>query len=107
MKLHITKKRSEQGQWADPMMKYLEDYLNEIQQDYYDVIIRDMASLYQFLIHLDEEFRTANPRYRRPLGFSITYSRPACCIESITINYINEYIIVKPVTKTEETLIHS
>lgn len=97
MKFNITKKRSEQGQWADPLMKYLEDYLKEIQQDYYEVIIRDMASLYQFLIHLDEEFRTANPRYRRPLGFSITYSRPSCCIESITINYIKEYIIVKPV----------
>ena len=107
MKFSITKKRYHQDQWGDPMMKYLEDYLKEMQQDYYGEIIQGMNSLYQLLVHLDEEFRTANTRYRRPMGFSITYSRPSCCIESITINYINEYIIVQPVAVAEPAVVHS
>jgi hypothetical protein len=100
LSLQIEKKQQNHGKWSDPMMKYMDDYLTEIQQFHNQDMCQDMNVLFQFILHLKEEFINCNKQYTPPRGFSINFIRPVCCISSITISHLHEYISIQNQSST-------
>jgi hypothetical protein len=80
-------------QCNDPLFNYLSDYLRVITEDSPD-LFKTVNSIFAFLQSRIEQFTTANPKYQKPPGFTLTYSKPSCCPATIVISYLNQLITI-------------
>jgi hypothetical protein len=92
MELRLTT-NNEQA-WKDALLKNLFEYAIQVVAEPAIYQIRDMDAFFTFLQGRMAEFLKANPKYCKPAGFSLTYSRPSCCAPSIEGSYLDQKFTV-------------
>jgi hypothetical protein len=90
--IKVTRYTQELGS-TDPLHHYLSEYIDMMVVDTPE-LFKNVATIFSFLQATIEEFTNANPKYRKPPGFTLTYSKPSCCPETIVVSYLNQLITI-------------
>jgi hypothetical protein len=80
--------------WKDPLLKALFDYTVQVITEPTIYRIGDMDTLFTFLQGRMGEFLKANPKYQKPAGLQLRYSRPSCCAPTIEGIYLDQKFTV-------------